>query len=159
MILHHYHLELEVSGTDRQNLAITLEDHRLDLEDHLGDETSLAEQVQAGHVRIGLTMKEPIAGFESDIALLSSFLHQVLRGLEVEESVTDPPDPTKVRAEKILGRLGETIRIPLRVEVDEGRLIIDPDADDLGYLESRWHDLPLWVQNGMRIKYPRLRRL
>ncbi len=158
MILFHYHLAFEVSGTDRQNLPMILEDYRLDLEDHL-DDGAVASQIRAGRVQIGLTLSEPLEGFESDIGLLSTYLHQVLRGLEVRELVSDPPDPRQVVATKVLGRLGETHRTPLLVGEDEGRIVVDLDRDDLDELEFQWPGLPLWVQNGLRIKYPRLRRL
>ena len=59
-----------------------------------------------------------------------------------------------VHAEKIVGRRGETVRIPLKPRLQGEEFLVDDALDDLEAIRERWTSYPRWVQNALRRKYP-----
>lgn len=154
-----YHLELAVGGLDRQNLVDALEGEELELFADLSREDAY-RQIAAGRLLFSGTRAEPAAGFAKDLSILSLFLFEVIRGLEVAERYVAENVTDDVRAWKVLARRGEWVKVPLVVRQDaEGRFVVDAEADDLEVVEARWAAYPLWFQDGMRRKHASLRRL
>jgi len=158
-VLWHYHLDLPVEGSDRRNLSLALEGETISLERHVGGREQLDEMILRGRVLFRKTLEQELEGFAEDIRLFATFLFAVVRGLEVREEVPAGADPTKVRATKILGCRGDVVRSPLVVTVDEGRLVVDPDHDDVDAIAASWASSPRWYQDGMRKKHARLGRM
>lgn len=154
-----YHLDLAVNGLDRQNLVDALEGEELDLFVDLPREQAYRD-IGAGRLRYAGARAEPAAGFAKDLSILSLFLFEVIRGLEVAERYSAENVTDDVRAWKVLARRGEWVKVPLVVRQDaEGRFVVDAEADDLEVVEARWASYPLWFQDGMRRKHASLRRL
>lgn len=96
----------------------------------------------------------PWVGFESDIAVLSQCLpHTLVRGVCVLEVQDDDGKTLRVHAEKIVGRRGETVRIPLRPRVRGQEFVVTDALEDLDALHERWASYPRWTQNALRRKY------
>ncbi len=154
-----YHLDLAVNGLDRQNLVDALEGEDLELFEDL-PRAQAYRDIRAGRLRLSATRAEPAAAFAKDLSILSLFLFEVIRGLEVAERYAAESVTDDVRAWKVLARRGEWVKVPLVVRQDaEGRFVVDAEADDLEVVQARWATYPLWFQDGMRRKHAVLRRL
>jgi hypothetical protein len=97
--------------------------------------------------------------FPADVAAISAYLFEPVVGLEVAERYVDDETTDDVRAWKIVALRGEWVNVPLVVQEDEGRFVVDSDAEDLETIRARWKGYPRWFQDGMRFRYPRLRDL
>ena len=154
-----YHVDLSVEGLDRQNLVDALEAEDLGLFVDLPREEAY-RQIREGRLKYGATRDEPAPGFPQDLSILSLFLFQVIRGLEVAERHAAENVTDDVRAWKVVARRGEWVKVPLVVARDaEGRFVVDADVEDLEVVRARWPAYPLWFQDGMRRKHPALRAL
>jgi hypothetical protein len=154
-----YHLELEVEGLDRQNLVDALEVEELGLFQDLPREDAYKE-ILAGRLQYAAARTDPAPGFPRDLSVLSLYLFQVVKGLEVAERYAAENVTDDVRAWKIVARRGEWVKLPLVVEKDDqGRFVVDADREDLEVMRARWGHYPLWFQDGMRRKHPSLRVL
>ncbi len=158
-VLWHYHLELPVEGSDRHNLPLALEGETLAFEPHAGGRAAVEEMIRRGSLRFRKTLESELSGFDEDVRVLAMFLFTVVRAIEVREEVPSGTDLNRVRATKILGCRGDVVRVPLVVLVEEGRLVVDPERDDVDWIASRWASFPRWFQDGMRKKHARLSRL
>lgn len=154
-----YHLDLAVEGTDRRNLVDALEGEELGLFADLPRSQAYAA-IRDGRLRYEGTRTEPATTFARDLSILSLFLFEVIRGIEVAERYCADGVTDDVRAWKVLARRGEWVKVPLVVERDdEARFIVDPATEDLEVVRARWATYPLWFQDGMRRKHPALRAL
>jgi hypothetical protein len=154
-----YHLELEVEGFDRQNLVDALESEELGLFEDMPRE-DLYKEVLEGRLRYSAARGDPAPAFPRDLSVLSLYLFQVVKGLEVAERYAAENVTDDVRAWKVVARRGEWVKLPLVVEKDaQGRFVVDADRDDLEVMRARWGHYPLWFQDGMRRKHPSLRVL
>ena len=154
-----YHLRLELTGTDRQSLPDCLESEALAIFGLMPRE-EVYRQLRDGLFVFQATFAEPLRAFPDDVAALSAYLFQVVRGVEVAERLVDPQTTDDARAWKITARRGEWVKVPLLVEESEpGRFDIDPDREDIDVIAAQWSTYPRWFQDGMRFKYPTLRRL
>jgi hypothetical protein len=154
-----YHLRLEVTGSDVRNLPDALEEEDLALFRFLPREKAL-EQIREGLLEFRADLDAPLQAFPEDLAILSLYLFQVVKGIEVAQRYVSPSESDDARAWKVLARRGEWVKVPLRVgRDDEGGYHVDEDADDLEVISARWATYPLWFQDGMRRKHPTLRAL
>jgi hypothetical protein len=155
---YHYLLDLEVDGSDRENLVDSLEDEEFPIREVLG-ETEMVRQIKEGRLVFDQGSSAPLAWFRQCIEVLSVHLSEYIIGLEVIESRNKEGTRTDVAITKYAGRMGETIAVPLkhRIEFPSGE--ITPLEEDLDYLEKHFAALPRWAQDAYRIKFPPLRRL
>lgn len=154
-----YHVDLPVHGADRCNLPDALEAETLDLFRDLAREEAYA-QIRAGRLRYDATRAEPAPEFPQDLAVLSLYLFDVVKGLEVAERYVAENVTDDVRAWKVVARRGEWVKVPLVVRRhDERSFVVDPDLEDLEVVRARWATYPLWFHDGMRRKHPSLRAL
>jgi len=154
-----YHLDLRVDGSDRQNLVDALEGEDLGLFRDLPRSQACAA-IRDGRLRYDATRAEPAPEFARDLSILSLFLFAIVRGVEVAERYAAEDVTDDVRAWKVLARRGEWVKVPLVVDRGEGgRFEVDPEHEDLEVVAARWPSYPLWFQDGMRRKHPRLRTL
>jgi len=154
-----YHLQIEVTGTDRQSLPDCLESENLALFG-VDPREEVYEQLRGGSYTFRATFPEPLAPFPEDVAAFSVYLFQIVIGIEVAERFVDATKTDDVRAWKIAARRGEWVKVPLLVdETEPGRFDVDTDREDLEVVAARWSEYPRWFQDGMRFKYPKLREL
>jgi hypothetical protein len=154
-----YHLDVAVQGADRQNLPDALEGEDLDLFRDVARADAYAA-IRAGRLRYDAAREQPAPEFVRDLSVLSLYLFEVVRGLEVAERYAREDVTDDVRAWKVVARRGEWVKVPLVVGQDAaGRFIVDPDREDLEVVAARWKTYPTWFHDGMRRKYPSLRAL
>ena len=154
-----YHTRIEVTGSDRHNLPDCLEAEELASFAFLSRDEMYAA-IREGELVIAATSPEPFPAFAHDLATISAYLFQIVRGVEVSERHVGPEEVDDVRAWKVIARQGEWVRVPLVPRLDEeGDFHVHLDADDLEVIEARWDSYPRWFHDGMRRKYPHLRAL
>lgn len=154
-----YHLELAVRGLDRTNLPDALEAEELDLFRDLPREQAYAA-IRDGRLRYDAVRTEPAQAFPADLSVLSLYLAEIVRGIEVAERYVADDVTDDVRAWKVVARRGAWVKVPLDVgRTPEGAYVVDADREDLEVVRARWAHYPLWFQDGMRQKYASLRAL
>ena len=154
-----YYTRIEIEGTDRQNLVDCLEAEDLACFSFLSRDR-LYHQIRSGEIEISASSSEPFPAFPNDLATISFYLFQVVKGIEVVERVVDDEQVDDIRAWKVVARQGEWVKFPLVSVPDEaGRFHIDADAPDLEVVRARWMDYPQWFHDGMRKQHPVLRDL
>ena len=152
-----YHLRVELTGTDRQNLPDCLEAEDLALFQAVPREEVYA-QLHEGLFVYADEYEDPYVAFPEDIAVFSTYLFQIVTGVEIAERWIDEETIDDVRAWKITSRRGDSVQVPLVVdEVTPKKFEFDPDREDLDVLAAQWDQYPRWFQDGMRFKYPSLR--
>jgi hypothetical protein len=155
----HYRLRLPVEGADRHNLPDCLEEEELGLFERM-DRGEAMEAIRAGRLDFDVTLEAPMPSFREDLATLSLFLFQVVKGFEVAERFVAEGRTDDARAWKIVARRGEWVEVPLVVaDAGDGTFQVDEDADDVEILAARWASYPEWFRDGMRRKHPGLRPL
>lgn len=158
-----YRLDLAVEGFERQNLVDALEEEDLDLFADLPREEAY-RRILAGRFLYDACREAPAPAFPNDLATLSCFVFQIVRGIEVAERYAAEGVTDDVRAWKVVARRGEWVKVPLVVvatpeATGQGHFVVDPDAEDLEVIRARWAHYPLWFHDGMRRKHPSLRAL
>jgi len=154
-----YHLRLELTGTDRQTLPECLEAEDLALFQVMPRE-AVYRDLRAGLLVFSEEFQEPFVAFPDDIAAISTYLFQIVTGIEVAERMVDERTTDDVRAWKITSRRGEWVKVPLVVDESEpGVFEVDPEREDLDVMAAHWTEYPRWFQDGMRFRYPTLREL
>lgn len=146
-------LDLEIPADERRELAEAIEIELAGTTMEI-DVPALATSARAGRIRLHYLREHPWEHFEPLIALFSVHLHELVRGVSTVESLDDDGTLQEVRAEKIIGRRGETVRLPLLPDARPDGVHVDPDREDLDAIRARWSALPRWVQDGLRRKYP-----
>ena len=155
-----YHARIEIDGSDRRNLPDCLESETLSLWEFTEKDDAYT-QIRDGQWLIEGAFSSPYQAFAQDLAVVSVYLFQIVRGVEIVERYVSETQSDDVRAWKVVARQGEWVKVPLLVREDAGaqKFHVDLDADDLDVIRSRWTDYPLWFHDGMRRKYPVLRDL
>jgi hypothetical protein len=154
-----YHVDLPVEGSDRRNLVDALEGEDLGLFEDL-PRPEAYRSIGEGRLRYVAARSDPVPAFPRDLSVLSLFLFQVVKGLEVAERYASEGVTDDVRAWKVVARRGEWVKVPLLVATDEGgRFVVDPEREDLEVVRARWAGYPTWFHDGMRRKHPSLRDL
>jgi hypothetical protein len=154
---HRYHIDLIISGPERHHLADALEDEYLPLTAQVPI-WEVAEKVRAGHFHFEHESAGPLEEFDRNFEALSAYLPQVVKGFHAIERIGED-SPLLEEARKILARRGEVVSIPLRLPPTRLLNDLDPDAEDIAHIEAGWPGYPRWFQDGMRRKFPYLRRL
>jgi hypothetical protein len=142
-----YDLRVDVPPTEVAVLVDALAGERFTVKDRLGWD-SLKEQIEREHrITIEVLSDEAWADFERDIQTLSVYLSEPISGREVHVAPSgDQPD---LRGWIILGRRGETARIPLSLGWDEdANMLVDHGLDRVA-LERHWSELPAWVKDAL----------
>ncbi|MHC4939260.1 MAG: lysostaphin resistance A-like protein [Planctomycetota bacterium] len=154
-----YHLQVEISGTDRMTLPECLEAEDLALFQIVPRE-EVYRRLADGVFDFSEAFDEPFIAFPDDIAAISTYLFQVVTGVEVAARMVDENTVDDMRAWKISSRRGEWVKVPLVVEESApGVFDVDPDREDTEVMAAHWDEYPRWFQDGMRFKYPTLREL
>src|SRR5688572_13897677 len=159
MTVWRYRIDLPVEGSDRGGLVDALEAEDLGIFRDL-PRAEVYRAIGAGHLRYDAAHEEREGRFPGDLAILSLFLFQVVRGLEIAERYVSETSTDAVSAWKVLARRGEWVRVPLVVaSLGGGEFSVDEDIENLDAVRAGWKTFPLWFQDGMRRKHPTLRVL
>jgi len=142
-----YDLRVDVPATEAAVLVDALAGERFTVKDRLGWAT-LKDQLEVEHrIAIEVLSDDAWPDFERDIQTLSVYLSEPISGREVHVSPNgDRPD---LRGWIILGRRGETARIPLSLGWDEDANMLVDKGLDREVLEPQWDELPAWVKDAL----------
>lgn len=157
MKIHRYFIDLTISGPERYHLADAIVDEFLPLTAQVPI-WEVAEKIREGHFHYEHESETPLEDFADNFDALSAYIPQVVKAFHAIEDDTEGKRLI-MGAWKILALRGEVLTIPLRLPPTRLLNDLDPDADDLDYIEAHWHRFPRWFQDGMRRKHPVLRRL
>ncbi|MGH7163184.1 MAG: hypothetical protein ACREID_06855, partial [Planctomycetota bacterium] len=117
-------------------------------------------RMREGAFTFAESFEAPMRGFPGDLAALSAYLLRIVSGVEVAERYAAEGVTDDVRAWKVVARSGEWVKVPLVVEErEDGSFFVDAARDDTEIVAAKWASYPRWFQDGMRLKYPRLRDL
>ena len=154
-----YRLDLAVEGSDRANLVDALEGEDLGLFDAMPREEAYGA-LRSGRLLWTAQGEAPRPSFPADLAAISAYLFQPVRGLEVAERHVSETASDDVRAWKVVALRGEWVKVPLVVAATpDGVFAVDLDREDLEVVRARWGAYPRWFLDAMRRKHPVLRDL
>ena len=154
-----YDLHLELEGTDQTSLQDCLEAEDLAMFETLPRE-EVYRQLGEGVFVFCHSFDQPMIRFPQDLATISAFVFQIVTGIEVAERYVAQDKTDDARAWKVIARQGEWVKVPLVVEQrDDGAFEVDRDREDLEVIRARWGDYPGWFKDGMRFRYPELRKI
>ena len=149
-------LEVEIPRGARHGLVDALAAAPVVLPAGLGRQ-EVEGAIRAGRLRVHYLLDTPWEDFEAFIGVVSRSVFALVRGLQVLEIQDEGGATLQVVAEKIVGRRGETVRLPLRPLLQPDGVHVDAEAEDLDGIRSRWRSYPLWAQDALRRKYPAAR--
>lgn len=142
-----YDMNVEIPATETAVLIDALAGERLTLKDRLGWESLQAQIETEQRITIQVISDDAWPDFERDIQTLSVYLSEPVSGREVHVAPAGArPD---LRGWIILGRRGETARIPLSLAWDEDQNMLVDNGIDRADVEARWNDLPTWVKDAL----------
>lgn len=142
-----YDLAVEIPATETAVLVDALAGERITLKDRLGWESLKAQIETEQRITIQVISDDAWPDFERDIQTLSVYLSEPVSGREVH--VFPDGDRPDLRGWIILGRRGETARIPLSLGWDEDQNMLVDRGIDRDDVERRWNDLPTWVKDAL----------
>lgn len=142
-----YDLDVEVPATEVAVLVDALEGEQMSLKARIGWE-KLKGQLEADQrITVGRLSDEAWADFESDIRALSVYLSEPISGREVYAEPGE--DQPTLMGWLILGRRGETARVPLALGWNEDENALVDNGLDKAQLEKLWDELPAWVRDAL----------
>jgi hypothetical protein len=142
-----YDLRVDIPPTEVAVLVDALAGERFTVKDRLGWATLKDQIEREQRITIEVLADYAWPDFERDIQTLSVYLSEPISGREVHVSPNgDVPD---VRGWILLGRRGESARIPLALGWNEDEnMLIDKGLDQKA-LEPLWEELPAWVKDAL----------
>lgn len=157
-IAYRYLLAQEIDGSDIENLIDSLEDEEFAIREVLG-EAEMNARIRAGLLSFDHPSDVPLPWFGECLRVLSVYLSEYIRGLELAEGRNHADIRVEFEVRKWIARTGELIAVPMVPKIDFATGEVSPGEEDLRYLEAHWPELPRWAQDGYRLKFPELRRL
>jgi hypothetical protein len=151
-----YRLVVDVEPVDMRMLRDALEDEPLGLRERYGM-AELDRQLANFELSFHTSSTKRWDDFEADIGILSVYLSQYIVGHEIEVEPTR--GAPRLRASKIVGCRGETVRLAVHVHWDHRDKSVALGDEDLEALAERWEQLPEWLRNALRLKHPQLTAL
>ena len=139
-----YDLDVEVPATEVAVLVDAMEGERLSMKTRVGW-PALKEQLEAEQrITVRVLSDDAWPDFENDIRALSNYLSEPVVGREV---YVEPGDETPfLQGWLVIGRRGETARVPLSLAWDEDQNALIDRGVDKDQIEPSWEDLPAWVR-------------
>lgn len=155
---HHYRyrMQVDVEPVDARMLRDALEDEPFGLRERYGM-AEIERQITDFELVVDTSSMERWDDFQSDLEILSVYLSQYVTGHEIE--VVPTRGAPLLKAWKLVACRGESVRLDCDVLWDprEGR--VDLHGENLEAVVDRWSDLPEWLRNALRLKYPKLSAL
>lgn len=151
-----YRLFVDVEPVDVRMLRDALEDETLGLRERYGM-AEIERQLEDYELRFHTSTTTRWEDFEADIGVLSIYLSQFIVGHELV--MTPTRGAPLIRATKIVGCRGDTVRLAVHALWDPQEQTVELGEEDVDALVERWPELPDWLHNALRLKYPRLTAL
>jgi hypothetical protein len=145
----HYRLHADVHPTDAAVLRDAIDGEPFGLRERVGG-AELGRMLDAFVIDVDVASDERWAELDNDVSILSLYLSQ--EQITASEIAEGPGDA--LRAWRIVGRRGQTVRLELEVGRDAGSIVLG--EEDLDALEARWATLPDWARASLRHKFPDL---
>lgn len=142
---HRYDLTVEVPATEVAVLIDAMEGERLSMKTRVGW-PELKEQLEKEQrITIQVLSDEAWPDFENDIRVLSNYLSEPITGREV---YAEPGEEAPfLQGWLVIGRRGETARVPLKLGWDEDANALLDFGIDRDHLDPPWEALPAWVKD------------
>jgi hypothetical protein len=157
-VAYRYLLEHDVDGSDAEHLIDALEDEDFPIREIIG-EARMVAQIREGQLRFDVESNERLPWFPDCMRVMSVYLSEYIVGLEIAAGRNKEGSRVEVEIKKYVGRRGDLVAVPLTHTIAFPSGEIKPGAEDIGWLERHWDELPRWAQDAYRIKFPELRRL
>lgn len=142
---HRYDLNVEVPATEVAVLVDAMEGERLSMKTRVGW-PALKEQLEKDQrITIEVLSDESWPDFENDIRALSNYLSEPITGREVY--VEPGGEQPFLQGWLVIGRRGETARVPLKLGWDEDANALLDEGVDRSNLDAPWESLPAWVKD------------
>jgi hypothetical protein len=129
-------LRADIPATDVQVILDALDGEPLSLAEAIGDE-ELRRRIRGGTLSVDLATDTPF-DLGHDVEVLSTYLAAPVVATEI--AIGD-----RVIAERIVGRGGETVRVPLDTVWSDGELEIMGENEEA--LERALPTMPRWAQS------------
>jgi hypothetical protein len=144
---HRYDLDVEVPATEVAVLVDAMEGERLSMKTRVGW-PSLKEQLEKEQrITVQVLSDDAWPDFENDICALSRYLSEPITGRDVY--VEPGEDAPFLQGWLVIGRRGETARVPLLLTWDEDANALVDRGVDKANLEPKWAELPAWVRDAL----------
>lgn len=155
---HHYRyrMRVDVEPVDARMLRDALEDEPFGLRERYGM-AEIERQLEAFELVVDTSSMERWDDFGSDLEIVSVYLSQYVVGHEIEVSPTK--GAPRLRAWKIVACRGESVRLDCDVLWDHREGRVELHDENLEAVVDRWAELPEWLRNALRLKYPKLSAL
>lgn len=157
-IAYRYLLELEIEGSDIENLVDSLEDEEFPIREVVG-ERAMNAMIREGLLRFDHASDEVLSWFGECMRVLSIHLSEYIIGLELAEGRNAAGFRIEVEIRKYVGCRGDLIGVPMKHAIDFKSGEIEPTEEDVGWLKAHWGELPRWAHDAYRLKFPELRLL
>lgn len=142
-----YDLTVDVPATEAAVLVDGLEGERLSIKTRVGWPAIKAQIEIEQRLVVEVLSDEPWADFENDVRAISVYLSEPITGREVY--VAPAGDTPMLEGWLIVGRRGETARVPLALAWDDDQNMLVDRGVDRAALDPRWDDLPDWVKDAI----------
>ncbi len=145
--IYRYDLRVDVPATETAKLVDALAGEALTIKERLGWEDLKAQIEQEQTISVEVLSDDVWADFEGDIRTLSVYLTDVITGREVFISpAEEAPD---LRGWLILGKRGDSVRIPLSLGWDEDANVLVDNGVDRENLKAMEGTMPAWVKDAL----------
>lgn len=139
-----YDLTVEVPATEVAVLVDALEGEQLSMKTRLGWPDMRAQIQEEQRLSIEILSDDAWPDFENDIRAISVYLAEPIAGREV--FVAPGGDEPVLEGWAVVGRRGETARVPLSLAWDEEQNMLVDQGVDHAALELGSEGLPEWVR-------------
>ncbi len=151
-----YRLHVDIEPTDAPVLRDALEDEPFGLRYRIGQH-ALNRQLSEYELSVNAHSSQRWDDFDKDIEVLSVYLSQYIVGYEMQ--VRPTAGAPLLDGWKVVGCRGEVVRLLIGLEWNAREEQVVIHQEDIADLTKRWEQLPEWLRNAMRLKYPRLSAL
>lgn len=142
-----YDLNVDVPATEAAVLVDALEGEPLSLKTRLGWPTVKAQIEQDQRIAVEILADDAWPDFENDIRAISTYLSEPISGREVY--VAPGGEEPMLEGWLVVGKRGETARVPLALAWDEDQNMLVDRGVDREVLAPRWDELPSWVKDAI----------
>lgn len=143
-----YDLNVDIPATEAAVLVDALEGERLSIKTRLGWPSIKAQIEQEQRISVEVISDDAWPDFENDIRAISVYLAEPISGRQVY--VAPGGEQPLLEGWLVVGKRGETARVPLSLAWDEEQNMLVDLGVDHAEIEPRWEELPEWVKSAVR---------
>ncbi len=144
---HRYDLDIDVPATEVAVLVDAMEGEQLSMKTRVGWTTLKSQLEKDQRITVQVLSDDAWPDFENDIRTLSNYLSEPITGRDVY--VAPGGEAPFLQGWLVLGRRGETARVPLLLQWDEDANALVDRGVDQASLEPQWSELPAWVRDAL----------